>query len=369
MKKIFALLLSGLFLFSTVACSTEAPSTNAIASNNSSQIESTSSEGDTFTFTDDAGREVTLPTNIERIAPSGSMTQIVLYTLCPDKMVGWSSEFSEIQRKYMDSKYADLPVFGNFYGDTLNLESLMIAQPQVIFDIGEAKSTGKEDLDALQEKTGIPTVFIKMEMDSTSSAYETLGKLIGEESRAEQISQYVSTTLTETAEKLEQIPEAERKTVYYGRDEGLTALVAGTVHSEVIEYAGGINVSTIEKSLRGGASQISMEQLLLWNPDVILVDPDTIYDDLSSKAEWQTLSAITNGNYYEVPNGPYNWMGSPPSVNRVLGVKWLSNLLYPDIFDYDMIKETQEFYELFYHSTISEEDAQALLANSTYKMV
>lgn len=356
MKKVLALLLTCIFIITLGGCSQKA-----------SPAGDSSEKTLNYQFKDSCGREVEIGKNIERIAPSGPLAQIVLYTLCPEKMVGWASEFSEKQQQYIDGKYARLPVFGNFYGDTLNLESVMSAEPQIVLDIGEKKSTTKEDMDTIQEKTGIPTVFVEMEMDSMTDAYETLGKIVGEEERAQQFIAYIENMLEETQSGLQSIPENKRKTVYYGQDEGLTAIAAGTVHDEVIAYAGGVNVASAEKTSHGGISEISMEQLLLWNPEVILLAPESIYESVSQKEEWQELEAVKSGHYYEIPEGPYNWMERPPSVNRIIGVKWLCNLLYPEVFGYDMIKETKEFYELFYHCEITDAQVKELLGKSTYK--
>ncbi len=324
-------------------------------------------ESSTYIFVDSSGREIELPKNIERIAPSGTLSQIVLYTLCPDKMAGYSSEINEKQLAYTDEKHLSLPVFGSFYSETLNLESVMQAAPEVIIDIGEPKNTVKEDMDSIQEKTGIPTIFIEMNINSLSSAYKTLGEITGETEQAQKISDYIDKVLSETKEKVAGIPEAERVKVYYGRDEGTTAVVSGTIHDEIISIAGGENVSVVEENIKGGASEISLEQLMLWNPDIILFELGITYNAIAENSKWQEIEAVKNNKYYEIPDAPYNWIGRPPSVNRILGVKWLSNLLYPEIFDYDMVKETQEFYKLFYHYDISPEQVNALLENSTYK--
>lgn len=371
MKKLVAALLAFLLIVSAIGCSQKTSSQNnpvQSVSQTKSVIPTTSiDENETYILTDSCGRKIELPKNIKRIAPSGPLAQIVLYTLCPDKMVGWAIEFTEAQQKYIDSKYASLPVFGNFYGDTLNLESVMTAKPQVIFDIGEAKQTVREDMDGIQDKTGIPTVFVEMKMDSMTSAYKTLGEITGETEQAQRIIDYIKKTLSETKAKLSGIPEEKRISVYYSQDEGLTAVVKGTIHSDVIDYAGGINVADVEETIRGGANEVSMEQLLLWNPHVILFAPGSIYDSVPSKAEWQALNAIKNDHYYQIPAEPYNWMGRPPSVNRIIGIKWLCNLLYPEVFDYDMVKETQEFYKLFYHCNTIESQVKELLDKSTYK--
>jgi iron complex transport system substrate-binding protein len=222
-------------------------------------------------------------------------------------------------------------------------------------------------MSGIEEKTGIPTIFVHMELDSMLSAYQTLGEVTGETEQAQKIIDYIEKTLTETELKAAAIPEDERVKVYYGQDDGLTAVVSGTVHSDVIDAVGGFNVAEVEESIRGGASLISMEQLMLWNPDVILFAPGSIYDSVAERPEWQEINAVKTGQFYEIPDGPYNWMGRPPSVNRVLGIKWLSNLLYPDIFQYDMETEIREFYSLFYHSDVTDVQIEELLAKSTLK--
>ena len=90
------------------------------------------------------------------------------------------------------------------------------------------------------------------------------------------------------------------------------------------------------------------------------------YDTLT-EGEWSSLTAVKNRTYYEIPNLPYDWMSSPPSVNRVLGIYWLGNLLYPELYDYDMVAEAQTFYRLFWHYELSEAEAEQLLVRSTLK--
>ena len=322
---------------------------------------------DTYMYTDSAGREVMLPRNIERIAPSGAAAQLVLFTLCPEKLAGFSMAFTDEQFDYIDVKYKTLPVFGSFYSETLNLESVMVANPQVIIDVGEFKPGIADDMDGLQERTGIPAIFIHMDMLTIAAAYETLGEVTGATGQAQEITGYIRKTLSEPEDMLRAIPESERAKVYYGDGDGLNAMVRGTVHTDVIDIAGGHNIAEIEESMRGGAAIVSLEQLMLWDPDVILFSPESIYDEVASLPEWQGINAVKTGRYYEIPAMPYNWMGRPASVNRILGIKWLSNLLYPDVFGYDMVREVRDFCRLFYHCELTDAQIEALLAKSTFK--
>ncbi|OYP38092.1 hypothetical protein CG709_05625 [Lachnotalea glycerini] len=95
---------------------------------------------DTVTFVDSAGREVEVPEEITRIAPSGTMAQIVTFALAPDELVGLSGKWATDANLILEQKYLDLPVFGQFYGSgDLNKEAIAAANPQVIIDIGEYK--------------------------------------------------------------------------------------------------------------------------------------------------------------------------------------------------------------------------------------
>ncbi len=319
--------------------------------------------GATHIFIDSCGREVTVPAAITKIAPAGVIAQLMLYSLAPDKLVGLTGRFTEEAKLYMDDKYKELPAFGQFYGKNanLNMEALAAAAPEVIIDIGEAKKTVKEDMDALQEQIGIPVVFIEMSLATTADAYVALGELLGEQAAAKKLADYCAAAVADAQEKSAAVAEDGRLTVYYG--EGADALVgnpAGSIHAEILEFVGAVNVVDAEFSSGGG--QISAEQILLWNPDVILLGQDVEADAIAADGSpWRELDAVKSGKTYVAPYTPYNWLGRPPSVNRILGVKWLGNLLYPELYDYDMVKEVKDFYSLFYHYDLTDEQAADLL--------
>ena len=325
----------------------------------------------TFTFTDSCGREVELPTAIDKVAPSGAVAQMILYSVSPDTLMGWSKLPSEKILAYFPAEFAALPEFGQFYGKnvSLNMEALIAAAPQVIIDLGDKKPTHAQDMDAIQEQTGIPTIFIEANLQTFPQAFRTLGELLKCSEQAEKIAVYIETTIAEAQEKAAQITEADKKSVFFGTGEtGLDANARGSIHADVIELIGAENAVVVpEVSNKGGGNTINMEQLLLFAPDVIVLSADGAYGKIAADKQWQALEAVKQGRYYEIPLGPYNWLSSPPSVNRIIGIKWLGSLVYPDLYNYDMVAEAQEFYKLFWHYDLSKEEAQELLANSTFK--
>ena len=151
---------------------------------------------ETTVFTDDAGRDVTVPANITRIAASGSTAQMILMTLVPELLVGLASSPSTAQRPYFPAEMWTLPTFGQFYGSkaNLNMESLIAAQPQLIIDLGDAKDNVRSDMDGIQKQTGIPTVFLEATLEEMPQAYRKLGRLLHREAEAEVLAVYLPAT-------------------------------------------------------------------------------------------------------------------------------------------------------------------------------
>ncbi|MEG1741397.1 MAG: ABC transporter substrate-binding protein [Acetivibrio sp.] len=326
--------------------------------------EVTEAETTTRIFVDSAGREVEIPKEIKKIAPSGPLAQIVLYTICPDKLAGLSADFSEEAKEMIDEKYWNLPKFGQFYGKnaSLNMEALMQEAPDVVIDIGEAKDTVKADMDALQEQIGIPVLFIEATLSTMENAYTLLGDLTGEEEQAEKLGSYCKDVMTRAASGVESIKAENKKSVYFALgDSGFHTNAKGSFHAEVLDVIGAENAADVEMASGGGGSEVSFEQVLLWQPDVIIVDTQSLYDQLIKDPIWQDLDAVKNGNIYKIPTIPYNFMSSPPSVNRMIGVDWLGNLVYPEIFKEDISTKVKEFYSLFYHIDLTPDQMNTVL--------
>ncbi len=323
----------------------------------------------TQSFTDSVGRVVILPAKLERIAPSGALAQTVLYSLVPDRIIGWSAKLPGTVKRYMPAKYWSLPIFGTFYGKNadLNMEALIAAKPDVVIDIGEAKKNEKEDLDRLQKQLGIPVVFVEATMFSFSKAYETLGTLLGVEKEAAALSNFCAQTVKDGQALAAAVPPSKRAKIYYGEGKtGLQTNPKGSIHADVIELIGAVNVADIPVTSGAGGNQISMEQLLLWNPDLIIFGPAGAYPAVPGDPMWKNLPAIKTGKIYEIPEGPYNWMGRPPATNRLIGVYWLGSIAYPDYAKWDLKAKAREFYKLFYHYDLNDAEYAELTKNSVH---
>lgn len=317
-------------------------------------------------FTDSCGREVALPADVEAISPSGAYAQIMLTTLCPERLVSLSSRFSDNQLDYLPAYIADLPVLGRFYGGTngdLNYEEIIRMSPDVIIDIGEPKENIAADLDGLQEQTGLPVIFVEATLTHVAEAYRALGGVLSCAGRAEELASYADDVLAFAGDKRARVSADGLKALYSGGPYGYDVKAKGTVHGAVLDLVGVGNVADL-----GGvnSTEVSPEQVMVWAPDVVLLSPaDGFFDYVYDDETWAGVPAVREGRVYEVPGEPYEWLDKPPSVQTLLGVLWLGNLLYPEIYDFDMVATAQDFYRLFWGYELSDAEAGALLANST----
>ena len=327
---------------------------------------------ETVVFTDSAGRRVELPKDVTRVAPSGAVATMFLASVCPEYMVSIASSPASSQYRYLDPRLLKLPTTGQMYGSksTINLESLLDAQPQLIIDLGDYKEGIAADMDALQAQTKIPVVFLEADLPHMAAAFRSLGQLLsGKEARCEELAAYVEETLALAAEKSALIPESERLSVAYTSGvSGLDTNARGSTQAQVLELVGAENAVVVEEvSNKGGGNPVNLEQMYLFDPDVILFTTGSVYGEVETDPAWSRLRAVENGSYYEIPCLPYNWLSNPPSLNMLLGVRWLGNLLYPAQYDYDMAAEARRAYKLLWNCELTEEETAELLSRSTLK--
>ncbi len=366
MKKTLSFLLSLCLLFSLLAACAGTPDTAQPTGTSSPPKEPAGPA--TVLFTDSAGREVEVPADITRIVPTGTMAQVILFALAPEMFVGLSSEWSKEAGKYLPVEYYNLPVLGQFYGaEDLNLEQIAAADPQVIIDVGEPKKSVAEDMDGIMNQLGIPTVHISAHTDTFADAYRMLGKLLGKEDEAEELARYCEEVYGNTLAILDKVGQAKANVIYCLGGDGLNVIAKGSYHAEIIDLLTNNLAVLQDPSSKGSGNPVDMEQLLIWDPDIIIFAPQSAYADVGKDPTWRKLTAIENGTYYETPFGPHNWLGFPPSIQRYMGMIWLTQLLYPDVAGYDLYEETARFYKLFYHCDLTKAQYEELMANSILK--
>jgi iron complex transport system substrate-binding protein len=314
---------------------------------------------------DSAGRDVEVPDRIERVFAAGPPAAILLYTLAPDLLLGWTNAIRPYEREYFPPKYADLPALGRLTGrgNTANLETVIAARPDIILDYGAIGPTYVSLADRVQAQIAVPYALIDGRFDGIAEAYRLLGRLLDRNPRAELLARYAETLLAEVDAGVGAIPPERRPRVYYGRGPtGLQTGLAGSINVETIERAGGLNVAAALGP--GGLANVSLEQVLLWDPDVIVTIDPQFYDVAWHDARWSSIRAVRDGRVYLAPNLPFGWVDFPPSVNRLIGLRWLAWILHPSVFRLDMRASARDFYREFYHQGPTDEQLDRLLANA-----
>lgn len=321
-------------------------------------------------ITDDAGRKVKIKKDIQKAFSTSPVGTIAIYTLNPDKLAGWNNKLSSKDKEFILPEYHNLPVLGGWFGkSTGNIEEILKIAPDIIISMGTIRETDVSLADRIQEQLNIPVVLIEGELTNIDKAYKFLGKLLGEKQRAQKLANYCKTTVEDVKNKAQKIPKEKKLKVYYAEGpEGLETDPEGSIHTKVLEMVGGINVAKVDDKGGSGRSDVSMEQLLAWDPDVIIAwdkSQGGYYEGILENEAWKNIKAVQEGKVYAIPNRPFNWFDRPPSVNRVLGLKWLSNLLYPEIYSWDIKEEAKYFYKTFYHYDLTKDELEDLLKCAT----
>ena len=314
------------------------------------------------TFTDSLGRVRTIK-KVERVIAAGRPAEMMIAALNPELLVGITYQMTETTEKFFPYMEG-LPLFGKFYGakSNLNREALIMADPDVIIDIGEIKDGISEDLDRLEKETGIPVVFIESYLENTPTALRKLSTLLGTEEKGEVLASFAEETIARGKRTRESV--GKEKSIYYSPSEdALLTYPAGSFHTESIKLAGGKNV--IDGKFQEGGGKVTLEELFMLSPEYIILSNEKAYEIVKSDKKWALLDAVGNNHVYKIPSVPYSFVDAPPALNRLIGIDWLSKLLYPEENkDLDVKERVREFYRLFYNHDLSGEELDEILEDS-----
>ena len=321
--------------------------------------------GDAFrTITDMAGRKVRIPKTISKVLATSPPPTTFVYMLAPEKLGGWFSTFSKRAHRYIPERYRNIRVLG--WGRKAgNYEAYIAQRPDLVF-VGYEMETDSSRINLIQEKFGrIPVVCV----DNTKNAMgydgtiRFIGDVLGVPDRADALITYYRDVLNEVRQKVAEIPEKKRVHVYYAEGaNGLSTDPAGSVHSQLIEVCGGINVADCKISSGSGMTAVTMESVLMWKPRVIITTSPEFVRHAYANNTWKQTAPVQNRCIYCVPQLPFNWFDRPPGVNRIAGIPWTAHVLYPDLFTESWFKsKIKTFFSLYYHYHLNDEELLSLM--------
>jgi iron complex transport system substrate-binding protein len=317
---------------------------------------------DAATVADGAGRQVQVPGKVTKVFPAGPPAAILLYSLAPDLLLGWPRANRAPELEFLLPDVGRRPEVGRLTGrgNTANLEVVLALKPELILDAGSVTETYVSLANRVQEQTGIPYALLNGRFDQIPASYRTLGQLVGRTRDAEALAAYAENTMKDVLARTGNVPVPKRPRVYYARGpRGLETGLGGSINVETMEFLGARNVAG---SQSGGLANVSIEQVLTWNPDVIITIDRDFAGSVRNDPRWASVAAVRTGRVHLSPKLPFGWVDFPPAVNRLIGLWWLGRILYPEQFPEDLREKTRDFYRQFYHVTPNDEQVERILA-------
>ena len=355
-----------------VGCSSGSSGSAASASASASASTNSESTAATYVVTDGAGREVEIPTlaNLERVYATSPIGELYMMTLRPELLAGGNFDaYTTDELQYMPANVAGLPNYGSWAGGgELDNEALINGGIQVILDISSASITDGDisAADELQEQTGIPVLLFSGAVDETPDTYRAIGKVFDLEDRANELADYCDKAYKDVTEAVAKVPESDRVSVYYAEGpKGLKTEPENSPHFTTFKTGGAKNVAECELTKGAGMTDVSLENVIAWNPDVI-ISWSTKYkggadEEIRTSSDWASIKAVQDGKVYTIPCLPFTWGDRPPSVTRYIGMQWMANTLYPDVYDVDMVQVTKDYYKLFFSVDLTDAQAKDVL--------
>lgn len=315
---------------------------------------------------DMTGRQVTVPDKIETVFGTSPPATYLIYAMSPELVAGLNTPFDQVDTKYIDPRVLNLPVMGGWFGQgrTANVESMLKVSPDLVIMWQWANSrVMNEKIMEMIKPAGIPVVCVVLEtLADYPAVFRFLGKLFGLKNRGERLAAYAENTLSQVSDVENRIPEHDRLTVYYAEGpDGFATECHSSMHALLIPLSGGVNVHKCQDGTMYGMQKISVEEILIYAPQVIVAHEPLFFEKYRKDPRWKNVRAVKEGRVYRIPREPFNWFDRPPSFMHLIGLKWLTNSLYPDKYPMDMVAETKRFYALFLNVALSDEDARKVL--------
>ena len=314
------------------------------------------------TITDSAGRVVEVPDEVTRVFAAGPPASILVYALKPDSLLGWPRALRDYEKPYIAEPWRELPETGRLTGrgGGANLERVLALKPDLIIDFGSVRDTYIDLANRVQEQTGFPYLLVNGRFAETAASIRLVGEALGVPDRGEALASDVEATFAELEAILAAVPEEARPRVYMARGpDGLETGLKGSINTEIIERAGGRNVADVPG--RHGLVQASPEAVIVADPDTIVTWDRNFFARVWLDPLWRAITAVREGRVYLSPTAPFGWIDRPPSVNRMMGLKWLAGLFYPERWSGSLREDTAAFYRLWYHVELGEAELDRLL--------
>ncbi len=312
------------------------------------------------TVTDQAGNTVEVPQPVERVISAyGPVTSMVYAvdaesTLVAAGYLGANDHRGASAMENIDPRFPDLISNDIFSQSTFNVEEAANRNPDLI--LANARSSWLETAGELD----IPILLYDAESpEKLKDAVLLTGQVFGPHAAAQAQAwvDYYDWVTDIIADGTQDLSAEERPNVLFTGTSPQRIASGEMYQTSMIGIAGGISVSA---ALTGYWNEVNLEQIAAWNPDVIIVPPygGATVEAITEDVEWQILDAVQAGEVVQMPKLVAPW--DTPAPDSVLGIIWLSQVLFPDRVDLDCQSQAQYFFNTFYDYAIPAEELGAL---------
>lgn len=328
-------------------------------------------ESDMRTITDANGNSVEIPSKVNSVAAiswpwpslafavtgdSGVITcmpegALESYKDCMFKILAPELE-NNVNTSYLDSN------------KNVNYEELAKIKPDVML-LYESEKEMEEQV----KSVGITPVRVNYgTLKDVQDGMRVLGEIFQVEDRAESMIQLHKDAIAEVESKQSQLPAKEDQIkvlyLYAVEGDGTYRIFAGkSLGQDYLDMVGGINVA---EDIDSSQATVSMEQILTWNPDVILLSnfddfmPEDFADGTYEDTDWSNVQAVADHKVYKTPMGLYRW--DPPCAESYMMLQWMAQVCNPDIFNgFDICSELKSFYSTYFDYELSEDEVDQIL--------
>lgn len=336
MKKLISLLLAMSILLSFAACSQSTQEDTPAGPIGHYPI----------TVTDHAGREVLIEKEPQRLVSCYYITSSLLMALDLDeKMVGIEDN-PDYRPIYALSapRLLELPWVGT--AKVLDAEGCAALEPDLVILPLRLKDSAE-----ILENLGIDVLLVNPESQQLlTEMIRMVAAATNTQQTGEDLISFLETQEQHLTEILSGVP---CPSVYLAGNSSLLSTAGDAMYqSDLIRLAGGRNVAAEIPDAYW--AEIDYEQLLVWDPDYIILASSAQYtpEDVLADPNLAECSAVLNGNVYQIPADAESW--DSPVPGSVLGAIWLANIFHPELLtDTDCSAIMNEYYEIFYHFTYS----------------
>jgi iron complex transport system substrate-binding protein len=309
----------------------------------------------TITVVDSIGREVRVPVYVKRIACLYAFSGHVV------AMLGRGDDIVAISRGLRRDILLNsiCPRIGQAVVPKgqggINIEELLLAEPDIVFAPAEtARNKGEaEKLEAFH----LPYLIVDFNtVAGQQRTIEMIGKAIGASDKARHYIEYYQSCIDRLQSAVSSIPQERRVRVYQTTVEATRTYGKNSLPADWMRLTGVVDVA-VDQALffQDGEQHASLEQILLWDPDVILVNEPGVAEYIRHDLQWATLKAVKEEKVYQMPIGISRW-GHPGSLETPLAMIWTAKTAYPDRFaEIDLKQETKAFYKRFFGIELSED--------------